>query len=232
MKLPLVKNNGVLEIAVHDFYAVKSPVFPFNKFRGVDTILGPEMRSTGEVMGVSTSYGQAFAKAQLAAGQRLPLKGHSLPQRQRSRQAPGRPARQRSEGARIPSARDARNGGRTRSRRHRSRTCLQGERRPSEHRRPRQNPQDRSHHQHAARPRIVLRREVDPPRGNPAQRSLHHNAIGGARRCARHQGAARSTAGSRRVAGFASRPRACVGQRGTDDNGRLIRGPWWRISRV
>jgi carbamoyl-phosphate synthase large subunit len=75
MKLPLVKNNGVLEIAVHDFYAVKSPVFPFNKFRGVDTILGPEMRSTGEVMGVSTSYGQAFAKAQLAAGQKLPLKG-------------------------------------------------------------------------------------------------------------------------------------------------------------
>jgi carbamoyl-phosphate synthase large subunit len=75
MKLPLVRNNGVMEIAVHDFYAVKSPVFPFNKFRGVDTILGPEMRSTGEVMGVSTSYGQAFAKAQLAAGQRLPQKG-------------------------------------------------------------------------------------------------------------------------------------------------------------
>jgi len=75
MKLPIVKNNGVMELAVHDFYAVKSPVFPFNKFRGVDTILGPEMRSTGEVMGVSTSYGQAFAKAQLAAGQRLPLKG-------------------------------------------------------------------------------------------------------------------------------------------------------------
>ena len=75
MKLPIVKNNGVIEIAVHDFYAVKSPVFPFNKFRGVDTILGPEMRSTGEVMGVSTSYGQAFAKAQLAAGQRLPQKG-------------------------------------------------------------------------------------------------------------------------------------------------------------
>ncbi len=75
MKLPVVKYNGVMELATHDFYAVKSPVFPFNKFRGVDTILGPEMRSTGEVMGVSTSYGQAFAKAQLAAGQRLPLKG-------------------------------------------------------------------------------------------------------------------------------------------------------------
>jgi carbamoyl-phosphate synthase large subunit len=75
MKLPLVRHNGVSEIAVHDFFAVKSPVFPFNKFRGVDTILGPEMRSTGEVMGISTSYGLSFAKAQLAAGQRLPQKG-------------------------------------------------------------------------------------------------------------------------------------------------------------
>ena len=75
MNLPLVHSNGVAEIAVHDFYSVKSPVFPFNKFRGVDTILGPEMRSTGEVMGISTSYGQAFAKAQLAAGQKLPNSG-------------------------------------------------------------------------------------------------------------------------------------------------------------
>ena len=75
MNLPIVRHNGVAEIAVHEFYSVKSPVFPFNKFRGVDTILGPEMRSTGEVMGISTSYGQAFAKAQLAAGQRLPRKG-------------------------------------------------------------------------------------------------------------------------------------------------------------
>src|SRR5277367_738438 len=75
MKLPLVWHDGVAEVAVHDFYAVKSPVFPFNKFRGVDTILGPEMRSTGEVMGTSTSYGLAFAKAQLAAGQKLPRSG-------------------------------------------------------------------------------------------------------------------------------------------------------------
>jgi carbamoyl-phosphate synthase large subunit len=75
IKLPIVRHNGVAEIAVHDFYSVKSPVFPFNKFRGVDTILGPEMRSTGEVMGISTSYGLAFAKAQLAAGQKLPSSG-------------------------------------------------------------------------------------------------------------------------------------------------------------
>jgi carbamoyl-phosphate synthase large subunit len=75
MNLPVVITDGVAEIAVKDYYSVKSPVFPFNKFRGVDTILGPEMRSTGEVMGVAKSYGQAFAKAQLAAGQRLPRKG-------------------------------------------------------------------------------------------------------------------------------------------------------------
>ncbi len=75
MQLPLVHHNGVAEISVHDYYSVKSPVFPFSKFRGVDTILGPEMRSTGEVMGISTSYGQAFAKAQLAAGQKLPRTG-------------------------------------------------------------------------------------------------------------------------------------------------------------
>jgi carbamoyl-phosphate synthase large subunit len=56
------------------FY-VKSPVFPWNKFPGVDTVLGPEMRSTGEVMGVADSFGEAFAKAQLAAGQALPSKG-------------------------------------------------------------------------------------------------------------------------------------------------------------
>jgi carbamoyl-phosphate synthase large subunit len=75
LHLPIVDMNGIKELALRDFYAVKSPVFPFNKFRGVDTILGPEMRSTGEVMGISSTFGVAFAKAQLAAGQRLPLSG-------------------------------------------------------------------------------------------------------------------------------------------------------------
>ncbi|HEX4076067.1 MAG TPA: carbamoyl-phosphate synthase large subunit [Candidatus Acidoferrales bacterium] len=75
MHLPVIETNGVKELATYDFFAVKSPVFPFNKFRGVDTILGPEMRSTGEVMGIASTFGMAFAKAQLAAGQRLPLTG-------------------------------------------------------------------------------------------------------------------------------------------------------------
>ncbi|AHJ27326.1 carbamoyl-phosphate synthase large subunit [Nodularia spumigena CS-584] len=55
--------------------AVKEAVLPFNKFPGTDTILGPEMRSTGEVMGIDSSFGRAFAKAELAAGEFLPLKG-------------------------------------------------------------------------------------------------------------------------------------------------------------
>jgi carbamoyl-phosphate synthase large subunit len=54
---------------------VKSPVFPFNKFPGVDPALGPEMRSTGEVMGVGMNFGEAFLKAQISAGQRIPEKG-------------------------------------------------------------------------------------------------------------------------------------------------------------
>ena len=54
---------------------VKSPVFPFNKFTGVDPSLGPEMRSTGEVMGIGATFGEAFAKAQLSAGQVLPDEG-------------------------------------------------------------------------------------------------------------------------------------------------------------
>jgi carbamoyl-phosphate synthase large subunit len=56
-------------------YYVKSPVFPWSKFAGVDTVLGPEMKSTGEVMGVAASFGEAFAKAQLSAGQLLPTSG-------------------------------------------------------------------------------------------------------------------------------------------------------------
>ena len=54
---------------------VKEAVFPFNRFPGVDTLLGPEMRSTGEVMGIDADFATAFAKAQLGAGQRLPLSG-------------------------------------------------------------------------------------------------------------------------------------------------------------
>jgi carbamoyl-phosphate synthase large subunit len=55
--------------------AVKEAVFPFNRFPGVDTLLGPEMRSTGEVMGIDSNFEKAFAKAQLGAGMRIPQSG-------------------------------------------------------------------------------------------------------------------------------------------------------------
>ncbi len=70
---PAIMRAGELPLTSH--YCVKSPVFPWNKFPGVDPVLGPEMRSTGEVMGIGASFGEAFLKAQLAAGQNLPAQG-------------------------------------------------------------------------------------------------------------------------------------------------------------
>ena len=66
---------GFTTEVIAPYVAVKEAVFPFSKFREFDPILGPEMRSTGEVMGVSDAFGMAFAKAQLAAGNGLPLTG-------------------------------------------------------------------------------------------------------------------------------------------------------------
>ncbi len=66
---------GLTEEVTIDHVAVKEAVFPFARFPGVDTQLGPEMKSTGEVMGVAEDFGMAFAKAQLAAGQNLPTAG-------------------------------------------------------------------------------------------------------------------------------------------------------------
>ena len=66
---------GFTKEVIPPYVAVKEAVFPFTKFREFDPILGPEMRSTGEVMGVSHSFGTAFAKAELAAGNGLPLEG-------------------------------------------------------------------------------------------------------------------------------------------------------------
>ncbi|AFZ35802.1 carbamoyl-phosphate synthase large subunit [Stanieria cyanosphaera PCC 7437] len=66
---------GVTKDVVPEYVAVKEAVLPFNKFPGSDTLLGPEMRSTGEVMGIDSDFGKAFAKAELAAGVDLALQG-------------------------------------------------------------------------------------------------------------------------------------------------------------
>ncbi|MDH5579118.1 MAG: carbamoyl-phosphate synthase large subunit, partial [Betaproteobacteria bacterium] len=70
--------QGIRGTITPPYYSVKEAVFPFGKFPGVDTILGPEMKSTGEVMGVGQTFGEAFVKSQLAAGVRLPRDGRAF----------------------------------------------------------------------------------------------------------------------------------------------------------
>jgi carbamoyl-phosphate synthase large subunit len=73
-----LEDVGLTEEIIPSHVSVKEAVFPFNKFPGTDPVLGPEMRSTGEVMGISDSFGWSFAKAQLAASNGLPLEGGML----------------------------------------------------------------------------------------------------------------------------------------------------------
>jgi len=70
-----LKEQGVKSESSHKFFAVKGPVFPFNKFPDSDPILGPEMKSTGEVMGTGSSFGEAYIKSQHAAGIKIPRTG-------------------------------------------------------------------------------------------------------------------------------------------------------------
>ena len=71
-------DQGITEEVIPPFYSVKEAVFPFIKFPGVDTILGPEMKSTGEVMGVGNTFAEAFLKSQLGAGTKLPTEGRAF----------------------------------------------------------------------------------------------------------------------------------------------------------
>ena len=103
----LAAQNSVHEV-VPPYFSVKEAVFPFIKFPGADTILGPEMKSTGEVMGVGATFGEAFVKSQLAAGDRLPESGKGIHRRARCGQARGGGHRTRSRRARFPAGRDAR----------------------------------------------------------------------------------------------------------------------------
>jgi carbamoyl-phosphate synthase large subunit len=70
-----LRQQDIAGPVVPAFFAVKESVFPFIKFQGVDTLLGPEMKSTGEVMGIGSTFGEAFAKAQLGAGNAVPVSG-------------------------------------------------------------------------------------------------------------------------------------------------------------
>ncbi|MFH0940534.1 MAG: carbamoyl-phosphate synthase large subunit [Candidatus Omnitrophota bacterium] len=71
-----LKDLGFTKEIIPEYSSVKESVFPFNRFPGVDIMLGPEMKSTGEVMGIDKDFGRAYMKSQLAAGQNLPVKGN------------------------------------------------------------------------------------------------------------------------------------------------------------
>jgi carbamoyl-phosphate synthase large subunit len=71
-----LKSQGALDEIIPPYFSVKEAVFPFRKFPGVDPLLGPEMKSTGEVMGVGESFGEAFLKSQYAASVKLPRQGN------------------------------------------------------------------------------------------------------------------------------------------------------------
>ena len=105
------KSEAVLicpeELSVSRFF-VKSPVFPFGKFPEVDPVLGPEMHSTGEVMGIGETFGEAYGKAMIAAGLKLPTKRHSFYQRESRRQRSGSVACAPSGTTGIQAAGDAR----------------------------------------------------------------------------------------------------------------------------
>ncbi len=70
-----LEQQGFLKPIIPDYFSVKEAVLPFARFLGVDPILGPEMKSTGEVMGVGQNFSEAYAKAQLSAGERIPVEG-------------------------------------------------------------------------------------------------------------------------------------------------------------
>ena len=105
--------QGYFQEPVPQQFSVKEAVFPFAKFAGIDIVLGPEMKSTGEVMGISESFPIAFAKSQMAAGTVLPTQRQGLHQRHQSLEgARGRPGPAAgADGLRVAGHHGARPGG-------------------------------------------------------------------------------------------------------------------------
>ena len=168
---------------------VKAPVFPFRRFPGVDPVLGPEMKATGEVMGVSQHFGEAFAKAWLGAGHRLPTTGIAfLSVHDRDKPALLPVARRLHElgfeltatagtakfleGARPRGAARPQGNGRRASSRRRSPAL----------------PAGRPDRQHPPRPRLARGRRNHPPDRAEVRHPMHHHPLGRHGRGRRHRG--------------------------------------------
>ena len=179
--------QGITTEPVPRYVSVKEAVFPFAKFPGVDIVLGPEMRSTGEVMGIDTDFPAAFAKSQLAALSRLPTRGTVF-----ISVAPARP----------PGDRADRRGGWPRwasdllgtrgtagtllRARHRRRDRPQDPRGPAQRARLPGQRHDRPDHQHAQRQGGADRRGPHPRQRRHPRRALHHHDRRRPRRRRRH----------------------------------------------
>ena len=201
-------------------FFVKSPVFPFNKFPGVDPTLGPEMRSTGEVMGVGENFGEAFAKAQLSAGTPLPDKGRVfISVNDRDKLVAVALARRFTElGFEITATRGT--AAAIRAAGIPVEDGFQGERRPAQRGGSAEGRLARSDHLHGHQRRArVRRRKSDPPQRGDVSRPVHHHherraSGGGSHRVA----AARSDPGVE----LAGNPRDTLGKRAVRPSDNVI----------
>ena len=177
---------GFTKEIVPEHFSVKEAVFPFVRFPGVDITLGPEMKSTGEVMGIDADLGLAYAKSQMAAGSPLPLGGNLFisvkdADKPRSGQA-GAVVR----GTGLPPLRDERHGGGAGGGGRAGEEALQAHRRPPARAGHDQERRDRVHHQHAQRQESAPGRGENPRRGGDAPHPDHDHAQRGGGQRGRH----------------------------------------------
>ncbi len=185
---------GLPEDAWGAHVSVKEAVLPFDRFSGADALLGPEMRSTGEVMGVAADFPAAFAKAQAAVGVTPARERHGVPDRDRLRQVGGDGHRGAAARPRVPDRRDARHRVGDHPHGHPGRDAEQAPGRLAARGRLDRARRRRPRDQHADRHRRALGRLRDPPRRGRARGSVHHDDRG------RDGGGARDLAGPRRRA--------------------------------
>ena len=191
---------------------VKAPVFPFKRFPGVDPLLGPEMKSTGEVMGVDEEFGWAFAKAWIAAGNQLPLAGTAFLS-VHDREKPGLvPIAERLIGLGfeiVSTDGTARYPGWPRI--HRA-PDQQGSRGAAACRRRHDQSRHPARRQHSGRARLGDRRRLHPAHGGALPGAVHHDALGRPGGGRRHRCAEAGRAGGALAPGVGRpRPGAALG---------------------
>ena len=174
-----LKKQGMRGEIVPDYYSVKEAVFPFIKFPGVDTMLGPEMKSTGEVMGVGRSFGEAFSKSQIAAGAEIPRSGRIfISVRDADQKGVIDVARYfAGNGFEVVATRGTAQA--LEDGRHRRESSEQAVRGPTARRRHDHERRGGYHHQHRFRPTELRGFVRHPPRGAAAQGDDLHHAGGG-----------------------------------------------------